>query len=254
VLSPDAADVSTRGVLLVGASSPIGRAIAHWFQAAGDRVVGADRVDATVNSLVRHLEHDCSTAAGCTAAVAEAKAILGRLDVLILAAAVQPVAAATELTDEQWQTTQDTVLSGAFFLCRATLPHLPAGGSIVAISSVNATRAAPGLPSYAAAKAGLEGLLRQIALEYGPAGIRANAVAPGLIGGDRIPHAIEGYPLRRTGTPADVAAAVGFLASDDATFITGVTLPVDGGLSIASPAAFVRPDLRSRFLPTDTEG
>src|SRR5690606_11075773 len=97
-----------------------------------------------------------------------------------------------------------------------------------------------------AAKAGLEGLVRQLALEYGPAGVQANAVAPGMIGGDGIPEAAAGYPLGHTGTPEEVAEAVFFLAG--AGFVSGVVLPVSGGLSIASPAAFLRPDLRARWL------
>ncbi|MCW3843813.1 SDR family oxidoreductase, partial [Micromonospora yasonensis] len=109
-----------------------------------------------------------------------------------------------------------------------------------------AVLAAPGLPAYAAAKAGLEGLIRQLALEYGPAGVRVNAVAPGMIGGAGLPDAAAGYPLGRTGTPEEVAAAVLFLAG--AGFVTGAVLPVDGGLSIASPAAFLRDDLRARWL------
>jgi len=114
------------------------------------------------------------------------------------------------------------------------------------VSSVNATLAAPGLPGYAAAKAGVEGLVRQLALEYGPAGVRVNAVAPGMIGNTDLPEVAEGYPLRRVGRPDEVAAAVVFLAN--AGFVTGTVLPVDGGLSIASPAAWLRPDLRSRWL------
>ena len=102
------------------------------------------------------------------------------------------------------------------------------------------------MPAYAAAKSGLEGLVRQLALEYGPRGIRVNAVAPGMIGPTGVPDAAAGYPLGRIGTPEEVAQAVHFLAG--ATFVTGVVLPVDGGLSIASPAAFLRPDLRARWL------
>jgi 3-oxoacyl-[acyl-carrier protein] reductase len=113
---------------------------------------------------------------------------------------------------------------------------------MVAVSSVNAFLAAPGFPAYAAATAGLTGLVRQLALEYGPRGIRVNAVAPGTIGSAGMPSPELGHPIGRVGDPAEVASAVEFLASNG--FITGVTLPVDGGLSIASPAAFLRVDLQ----------
>ncbi|MEV1147850.1 SDR family oxidoreductase, partial [Micromonospora sp. NPDC049799] len=145
----------------------------------------------------------------------------------------------------QWRTALDATLGTAFAVSRAVLPLLPDGAAIVAVSSVNAFLAAPGVPAYAAAKAGVEGLVRQLALEYGPRGIRVNAVAPGMIG-DTVDDGAAGYPLGRTGTPDEVAAAVHFLAH--AGFVTGVTLPVDGGLSIASPAAFLRADLRARWL------
>lgn len=90
----------------------------------------------------------------------------------------------------------------------------------------------------------MAGLVRQLALEYGPRGIRVNAVASGYIGGDQ-PDAAAGYSVGHTGQPSDVAGAVHYLAS--APFVTGVVLPVDGGLSIASPAAFLRADLRARW-------
>lgn len=234
-----------RRVLLVGATSPIGTAIARAFAAAGDRVVGVALEQADDDAFVAGLTEDCSTAAGCAVAVRSTVDILGGLDVLVPAAATMPVASAVDTTDAQWRSAIDTILSGAFYLCREALTHLPAGGAVVAVSSVNAFLAAPGLPAYAAAKAGLDGLVRQLALEYGPRGIRVNAVAPGLIGGQTLPGAAAGYPLGRTGTPDEVAAAVVFLA--DAAFVTGVVLPVDGGLSIASPAAFLRPDLKARW-------
>jgi meso-butanediol dehydrogenase/(S,S)-butanediol dehydrogenase/diacetyl reductase len=93
----------------------------------------------------------------------------------------------------------------------------------------------------------VEALVRQVALDYGARGIRVNAVAPGMVGGERLPDAAGGYPIGRTLRPDEVAAAVHFLASEAASGITGVVLPVDGGLSIASPAAFVRADLRQRL-------
>lgn len=238
----------SKGVLVVGGSSPIGVAIARAFAGGGDRVAGVGLEPCTDKAFAEYLVADCATADGSETAVDSALRALGRLDVLVLAAAVMPICSIVDTSEEHWRAAHDAVLGTAFQVCRRALPHLPRGSAIVAVSSVNAFLAAPGLPAYASAKAGLEGLVRQLALEYGPAGVRVNAVAPGMISNADLPNVIEGYPLRRTGQPEEVAAAVHFLASASAGFITGVTLPVDGGLSIASPAAFLRPDLRARFL------
>lgn len=241
--------MSGRGVLVTGASSTIGEAIGQWFADDGDTVAGLSYEDHHHPAFRMTTAADLSMPDQAEGAVSAAIESLGRLDVVILAAAVMSVAPASATTDQQWRTALGATLDSAFLVSRATLPQLPRGGAIVAVTSVNATLAAPGLPSYAAAKSGVEGLVRQLALEYGPQGIRANAVVPGMIGNADLPAATEGYPLLRVGTPHDVAAAVGYLASHEAGFVTGVTLPVDGGLSISSPAAWTRPDLRGRWLP-----
>ncbi|MER7443829.1 SDR family NAD(P)-dependent oxidoreductase [Micromonospora avicenniae] len=236
-----------RRVLLVGASTPIGRAIAARFAAAGDPVVGYGLEPAGEPSMLADLTGDCSTADGAAAAVEAAEQRLGGLDVLVAAAGAMPIAPAHSTTDEQWRKALAGCLDTLFFPLRAALPRLPAGGAVVAVSSVNAFLAAPWVAAYAAAKGGVEALVRQVALDYGARGIRVNAVAPGLVGGERLPDAAGGYPIRRTLRPEEVAAAVHFLASEAASGITGVVLPVDGGLSIASPAAFARADLRQRL-------
>lgn len=235
------------GALIIGASSLIGTAIGSALVRDGAAVVGVSLEASSHPEFLTTLRADCSDSGEADRVVAEALGVLGSIDIVVLAAAAMPVASAADTTDELWRRAMGATLDSAFFVVRAALPHLGRGAAIVAVSSSNARTTVPGIPGYAAAKAGLEGLVRQLAVEYGPRGIRVNAVAPGMIGSADLPQVAEGYPLGRTGTPEDVAEAVAFLTSNRSTFITGAVLPVDGGLTIGSPAAWLRPDLRKRW-------
>ncbi len=243
------------GVALVtGASRGIGAACATTLAAAGydvavgyagDEAGAAATVAAVEAAGRRAIAHraDVSDEEQAAALVAAAEDALGPLDALVLNAGITRDGLAVRMSADDWNAVIDTNLTGAFFTARPALRGMlrRRAGSIVAVSSVVGITGNPGQANYAAAKAGMIGMVRALAREAGGRGVRVNAVAPGYIATDMTAGLaddlrdgiVAGTPLGRLGEPADVAAAVAFLCSPDAAFITGAVLPVDGGLAMS---------------------
>ena len=184
----------------------------------------------------------------------------GRIDILVHNAAHSYVKPAIDFTLEEWNEGLAVTLGGPWLGAKYCIPAMvkTGGGSIVYVSTVNAAITNPGFGLYSSAKGGLNALTRSIALEYGRAGIRCNAIAPGQIVGERgiaqmaadplDDHlARDCYPLGRYGYPDEIANVALFLASDESSFVTGIVLTADGGLTLQSPEALVRPSFRKRW-------
>jgi 3-oxoacyl-[acyl-carrier protein] reductase len=185
---------------------------------------------------------DVSDSAEAQALVERVEAELGEVDVLVNNAGVTRDTLIARMTDEDWEVVLDTNLRGAFNTCRAVARKMlrRRSGAIVNLTSVVGLHGNPGQANYAASKAGIIGLTKALARELGSRGVRVNAVAPGYID-TRLTHVLPDQarnailantPLGRLGDPEDVAGAVRFLCSDDASFVTGEVLLVDGGLGM----------------------
>jgi len=237
-----------------GRDSGIGYATARLFIEHGAQVVlcdlageGPEATAATLGVNAAGAICDVTDPGSCKAAVAMTIATFGRLDVVVNNAGVTQRRKVSEVSAADYELVTDVVLRGTLLMTQAALPRLSRGGtaSIVNISSLSAQQGGGifGGPHYCAAKAGVLGLTRAMAREFGPEGIRANAITPGLVMTDfsrRGPAADAGkidaaksYPLGRPGAPRDIANAALYLASDLSSYVTGITLPVNGGSFIA---------------------
>lgn len=240
-----------RTALVTGAAGGIGLAIARRLAADGARVVIADRDAARLQTAITELPDDAvalvadiSSEAGVDAMIADAVARLGQLDILVNNAGLaEPIARTVDQQLADWERVIDVNLRGTYLACRAFGRHvLPrrVGGAVVNIGSVAGLGGIPSSNGYGVSKAAVAHLTRNLACEWASKGIRVNCVAPGYI---EAPMAVEMFanvhvdrsrierrlPMQRLGQADEIAGAVSFLVSKDASYITGVTLPVDGG-------------------------
>jgi 3-oxoacyl-[acyl-carrier protein] reductase len=244
-------DLSGKVALVTGGSRGIGRAIAVLLASRGARVVlsyagneaaAAETVKAIseAGGAAQAVRFDVADSAACSAAVEAIVKEHGRLDVLVNNAGVAIDGLVMRFKDEDWDKTLDTNLKGAFSLIRAVSRPMmkQKGGAIINLTSIVGEMGNGGQSAYAASKAGLIGLTKSMARELSSRNIRVNAVSPGFIATDmtaNIPEAaratmLGAIPLGRLGEAAEVAKAVVFLASDDASYITGEVLKVNGGM------------------------
>lgn len=249
--------LADRVAVVTGAGRGIGEAIVRRFVAEGARVVLTQRSNAEGEALaaevaraapdrVAFVPADIRDAESVRALIEAACARFGGIDVLCNNAGVGLLKSVDETSDEEYDRVMDTNVRGVFLCCRFAIPHLLAGGrgAIVNIGSVGGEVGFERDAAYCASKGAVLALTRQMALDYATRGVRVNCIAPGFVATRMMrvfidshddPAAVEDeivgmHPMRRVGRPDEIAAAAAFLASDEASFVTGASLAVDGGL------------------------
>lgn len=242
-------------ILVTGGSRGIGRASVTEFLRLGARVAVNGRTEASTRAGVEAQDEsaserliaapgDIATVQGCAAAVQAAVDRLGGLDVLVNSAGVGSTGRLSEVDEQTWDAMLDINLKGTFFCCQAAEPHLrQSAGNIVNLASDAGLIGEAGLSAYCASKGGVVNLTRALALELAPT-VRVNCVCPGYIDTDMVrrdgfeqaedpaaaERAIVNYaPMKRMGTPREIACAIAYLAGADAHFVTGAALQIDGG-------------------------
>ncbi|WP_420467474.1 SDR family NAD(P)-dependent oxidoreductase [Panacagrimonas sp.] len=255
-------NMNDKVVVITGTGTGVGRACMQIFAARGAQVVGAGRTAATLaesaQQVVDHggdarvVQADVSQEAGAEAVIADALQTHGRIDALIHAAGVgyswtdhrpESMNDAMSTPPTQWREVIDINLNSYYLMVRAVLPHMIAagGGAIVAVASISGQLGLPAAHAYTAAKAGMINLTRSLCVRHARDGIRANCVAPGFIATPMVASLLPLFddpataeqlsPMRRPGTPEEMAKGCLYLASDDASYCNGTVLVIDGGTS-----------------------
>ena len=237
------AEVGTRSAVVTGGVSGIGAAVAHRLAAEGIRVVVVDLASPTEEiDGVSYLQGSSDDEDVLYRAVQQAQESADVFTTFVSCAGLSRPGPSMTYSVADWQQLIDIDLSAVFLGARQAAPAMTSGGSIIAIASVQGHLGFGGRAAYSAAKAGVIGLARSLAIEWAPLGIRVNTVSPGYIATDMVKRNMDSgaldptellnrIPARRLGTPTEVAEVVAFLASPQAEYITGVDILVDGGLA-----------------------